>query len=427
MNLTKRLDMYRKLPGSIYVLVIIRLINSMGNFVYPFLTFFLTERVGLSTEAAGTYFLFSAAAQSIGSITGGKLTDHFGRKKLLLLSLGLSAACFIPCTLLGNSILIPVLLVLSGIFSGAAQPINTAMVTDLSSRENRKMVFSLLYMGSNIGFAIGPMIAGFLYRKHTNWIFYGNSTAILISMVLIFILIDETMPKFEYNEQTDEQTSEDDDEGAEEGGVIRALLKRPVLLFFSVGRFIYQLVYSCINFAIPLQLKSAFGSTIGPQYFGIIMSFNGVIVIIFTLLITRLTIRMKPLVNMALAGLFYALGFGMIGFINTFPMYLVSALIYTIGEILDITNAGVYVANHSPVTHRGRFNAVISLIISSGFALGPYLFGKFLSVFSLFKLWILLFCLSAGASLFMIWLRFFQRRIDSKHHATCKGENIISK
>jgi predicted MFS family arabinose efflux permease len=69
----------------------------MGNFVYPFLTFFLTDRVGIGAEAVGTYFLVRAVAQNIGSITGGKLTDHYGRKKTLIAFSGLSAVCFIPC------------------------------------------------------------------------------------------------------------------------------------------------------------------------------------------------------------------------------------------------------------------------------------------------------------------------------------------
>lgn len=406
MGLTRKLDIYSGLPRSIYVLFIVRIVNAMGNFVYPFLTFFLTERLGFSAEAAGEFFLASAVFQAIGSIAGGKLTDHIGRKKLLLGFLGMSALCFFPGPFLGNSILIPVFLILSGMFAGAAQPVSSAMITDLTNKENRRQAFSLLYMGTNIGFSIGPMIAGFLYKNYTNWIFYGNAFAIAISLVLILLFIPETMPNVEDMEQAE---YEGDDEAAEEGSVMDALRKRPVLMLFSIGRLVNQLVYSCIGFAIPLQLAEKFGSNLGPKYFGIIMSFTGLVVITFTMPATRLSLKLKPLINIALAGFFYAIGFGMIGFIDTLPLFLLSAFIFTVGEVLEATNAGAYIANHSPITHRGRFNALITMIIGTGNAIGPYFFGKFITSYGLFELWILCFWLTFASGLFMLWLRYYER------------------
>lgn len=40
------------------------------------------------------------------------------------------------------------------------------------------------------------------------------------------------------------------------------------------------------------------------------------------------------------------------------PLFLLSTLLWTVGEILQVTNASVYVANNSPISHRGRFNAI---------------------------------------------------------------------
>lgn len=406
MGLAKRLNMYSGLPRSIYVLFIVRIVNGMGNFVYPFLTFFLTERLGFSPEAAGEFFLASAAFQGVGSIVGGKLTDHIGRKKLLLGFLGMSAICFFPCPFLGSSILVPVFIILSGIFSGAAQTVTSAMITDLTNKKNRKQSFSLLYMGTNIGFSVGPMIAGFLYKNHTNWIFYGNIFAILISFILILTFVVETMTKAEDEEWEEYKGG---DEAAEKGGVFKALWKRPVLMLFAIGRLVNQLVYSSIGFALPLQLVESFGSTLGPKYFGILMSFNGLVVIFSTIPATKLTLKYKPLINVAIAGFFYAVGFGMIGFIDTLSLFILSAFIFTVGEVLEATNSGVYIANHSPVTHRGRFNSILTFIIGTGSAVGPYFFGKFITDYGLFKLWILCFSLTFASGLFMLWLRHYER------------------
>lgn len=411
MGLNRKFSIYSGLPGPIYVLFIVRVVSAMGNFVYPFLTFFLTERMGFNTETAGEFFLASALFQAAGSILGGKLTDHIGRKKLLTGFQLLSALCFMPCPFLGTSITIPFLLILSGMFTGAVQTVSSAMISDLTCKDNRVRSFSLLYMGTNIGFAVGPMIAGFLYKNHTNWIFFGNTFAILISMVLILIYIEETMPDMGALEQ---EEAEEAGEAAEEGSVFSALVKRPVLILFCIGRFVNQFVYSCIGFAIPLQLAHSFGGSLGPKYFGIIMSFTGFVVIAFTMPATRLTLKLKPLINIAMAGFFYSIGFGMIGFIDTLPLFLLSAFIFTVGEVLEATNAGAYIANNSPVTHRGRFNALINMITGMGTAVGPYFFGRFIAAYGLFRLWILCFSLTFASGLFTLWLRWYERSREYK-------------
>lgn len=414
MKILKKVDMYGGLPRSIYILSIIRVVNAMGNFVYPFLTLFLTEHIGLSKKAAGTYFMISAMAQAAGSLIGGKLTDHFGRKKLYLIFQGLAACCFAPCAFLGNSHLIPILLISSGFFMSAAQPANSAMMTDLTNKNNRKSAFSLLYLGINVGFSIGPMIAGFLYRNHTGLIFIGNTVSIIISLIILSLFVEDTMPS---KEEMEESKALSDDEAAENTNVLKAFLNRPALMLFMVGKTINAFVYSTIGFVIPLQLTQSFGSNLGSKYFGFVMATNGITIIILTTFIIKLTMKIPPVLNIALAAIFYAVGFGMLGFINSFPLFIFSAVLYTIGEILEATNAGVYIANHSPMNHRGRFNAIIPLITGVGFSIGPFVFGRFIDNYGTQKLWIICFILLMISSAFMRWLRGFEIRQEDKNLA----------
>jgi MFS family permease len=398
-------SLYSGLPRSIYILAIVRVVNAMGNFVYPFLTLFLTEHIGLSKKAAGTYFMISAFVQAAGSLIGGKLTDNFGRKKLFIVFQGLSAMCFIPCAFLGNSIWVPRLLIAAGFFMSAAQPANSAMITDLTNKQNRKAAFSLLYLGINLGFSVGPMIAGFLYRNYTKYIFLGNAISIIITLVLLMVFIEDTMPS---KEEVEESKGLADAESAEDTNVFAALIKRPSLSLFLVGKTINAFVYSTIGFVIPIQLTEVFGSDLGSKYFGFVMATNGIVIIICTTFILKATMKIKPVINVALASLFYAVGFGMLGFISSFPLFITAAVLYTIGEILEATNSGVYIANHSPINHRGRFNAVIPLITGVGFSFGPYIFGRFIDSYGIKKLWIMCFVLAFISSLFMRWLRSYE-------------------
>ncbi len=404
-KLLSKVEIYSGLPRTIYILAIVRVVNAMGNFVYPFLTLFLTEHIGLSKKDAGTYFMISAFVQAAGSLIGGKLTDHFGRKKLYLIFQGFAALCFAPCAFLGNSIWIPRLLITAGFFMSAAQPANSAMITDLTNKDNRKSAFSLLYLGINLGFSVGPMIAGFLYRNHTRLIFLGNTVSIIIALILLSIFIEDTLPS---KEEIEESKAVNDTESAEDTNVFKALLRRPSLSLFLVGKTINAFVYSTIGFVIPIQMTQIFGSDLGSKYFGFVMATNGIVIIISTTFILKLTMKIKPVINVALASLFYAVGFGMLGFVNSFPLFIFAAVLYTIGEILEATNSGVYIANHSPINHRGRFNAVIPLITGVGFSFGPYIFGRFIDSYGIKKLWIMCFILAFISSVFMRWLRTYE-------------------
>ncbi|WP_069649970.1 MDR family MFS transporter [Caloranaerobacter ferrireducens] len=405
MGVLKRFNNYRGLPRSIYIIFLARIINSMGAFVYPFLTYFFVENLGLGEHTAGEYILLASTAFVPGSLIGGKLADHFGRKKILLLFQGLAALTLIPCAFLGNSMMIPWLLILSSFFGGAANPSSGAMVTDLTNPNNRQEAFSLLYLGTNLGIAVGPLIAGFLYNNYIEWIFLGDAITTFISLLLVLIYVKETIPS---EDEVKDSFNKKDDEKAEEGNIILVLLKRPALLAFSAVSTIYSFVYSQHSFSIPLQVREIFAVN-GPKVFGWVMTTNALSVIILTVFITVITRNNKSTTNIAVAGIFYSIGFGMLYYINSFYLVILSTVVWTIGEILIVTNSSVYIANHTPISHRGRFNAVLPIISGFGYAVGPVIMGKYIEANSVRMVWPILFVLSLGAATLMYLLSLTER------------------
>lgn len=405
MEIKKYFKTYSGLPKSIYVLFGVRIINSLGAFVGPFLTMFLSNKIGLSKEVIGVFIMINSFSSIPGSLIGGKISDSFGRKKTLVVFQGLAAACYLPCAFLGSSIIIPYFLILATFFNSIAQPAYGAMIADITNVENRNSSYSLLYLGGNLGFSFGPMIAGFLYSHYLKMMFIGNSIAVFCSIAIIYTFIRESKPKKE-----NELTVENEYEKPEEGSMIKALLDRPLLLVFAFLSIIYGFVYSQYPFCIPLQVEGIFKSNYSIVY-GRIMAANGVTVIVFTTVITRLTRKLSAIQNISLAGLFYACGFGMLFFVKTYPMFIVSTVIWTIGEILQSTNAGVYIANHTPMSHRGRFNAVIPIITGLGFSVGPYIMGKYIKNRSVIDAWPVAFVAAITASvLFYLLYRTEKKR-----------------
>jgi len=384
MHVPRLFRTYAGLDRSIYFLFLAQVVNSVGHFVHPFLTLYLTQKLDMGARQAGFYVLLSLVAWVPGSLIGGKIADSFSRKRAMILFHTLPALALVPCAFLGPSRLVAWLLIGVSFLNGLADPVNDAMLTDLTIAAQRKAAFSLLYLGHNIGVAVGPLAAGFLFTRSLTWFFLGDAITSLAAVVLIAVFVRESKPT---REQVRRSFAADaSPERAEEGSLAAVLLRRPFLVAFLFINIPLSLAYAQTHFSLPLQLADLFGES-GSVTYGMLMSFNALTVILLTTVVLRLTERVPPALTVALSGLFYAGGFGLIGLVRTVPWLLASTLIWTVGEILGATGVGAYVANHSPMTHRGRINSVAPIIMFSGQASGPALAGRVIDRFSLAVIW----------------------------------------
>ena len=406
---------YSGLERSIYVLFFARIINSLGFFVYPFLTLLLTNKLGYSAKDAGVILMVCSTSFVPGSLIGGKLSDHIGRKKLLVTAQLCSAACFLSCAFLKNQQLIPFFIIGAEFFMGVVHPTSQAMVFDLSRPENRKAAFSLLYLGHNIGFAVGPLLAGFLYNNHTRWLFAGDAITTFISVMLVIFLVAETKPDSEQlrASMAEAEKGGNSSEHAVEGSVFKVLFQRPILLWFVFLVMLLNFVYAQMSFSLPIFMNDTFG-TDGPMLFGSAMSFNAVVVIAGTTLIISATKNMKPILATALTAVLYAFGFGAIYFAKTFALIIITAFIWTTGEILGATNIDVFIANHTPMSHRGRINSIVPIIMGTGQALSPFLVGAFIEIASVEMVWPLCFILAMIAAAGFTVMYFSDKKKDRK-------------
>lgn len=405
-------SIYRGLPRGVYVLFIATIVNGVGIFVFPFLTLFLTEKLGMNALQAGNFMFFTSIAYLPGAIIGGKLADYFGRRKVMLVAQLSAAAMFIPCGILtldgtpAAVLMIPVFILLNIIADGFADPARGAMQTDLTTPENRRAAFSLTYLGHNLGFALGPLIAGFLFHSAPQWLFWGNAIAAVSSMALVVGFIPESKPT---EETMKASLLTNSSEKAHEGGLLSAVRSRPFLILFVFLTAWFGFVYAQHRFSLPLLTQSLFGER-GAALYGSLMTLNAVLVIVFTAPIIALLSRLKPIVNVAIAGVLFAAGFGMLAFVRTPLMFLVSTSVWTVGEIVEATNSHAYVANNTPMSHRGRFHAILPFIGGFGWAISTPVGGRFIESMGLRTPWLLYGAIAAVVSVLLLGLSRLERR-----------------
>ena len=403
---SKMLSAYRGFPRSIYIIFVVQIINRFGDFVVPFLTLYLTIKLGLSFGTTGLIVMVASVVSIPGSIIGGEFADKLGRKKVYILAQTIAGMLLIPCAFLNNPSAIVICIILATFFNGAVRPAINSMIADILPPHRRQLGYSLNYLGVNVGVAIGPILAGFLFNHSLPLLFIGDAITSFIAVSLVLIYVDEVDPL------TSEVavTAEEKDES---GNLLEVMLKRPKIIIFLLISILYSAVYIQQRFSLPIMLDNIFLAQ-GPEKFGLLMSVNALTVLILTIWVTHITRRLKHLTNMVIAGVLYAIGFGMVGYISTFYMFMISTILWTLGEILMATNFGVYIANHSPRNYRARFSALSGLNNAIGGALGTLLMGIYIGINGIKAVWNLTFVLSCTGALLMFLLSVYSSKKQAK-------------
>ncbi|WP_332447387.1 MFS transporter [Sphaerochaeta sp.] len=371
-------SLYRGLERSIYILFVIRIINRFGDFVQMLLVLILTGKLMLSSSQAGLFVSSSIVLTMLGQLTSGFLSDRFGSKRLLVFYQSMISFSYLLCAMLyvSHPHFVPYLILLASPFRGGTSPLTNTMVADFSKSEQLSRSFSLLYLGTNIGVAVGPVAASFLYARSLVLLFSFSSLLLCLSTILLGLSIKmvQTRP-VERNEEPSPQVSK----------------ARPqtVLLVFYAFFSLYSLVYGQNTFTLPLQFSFLFGEQTGTGRYAVLMMVNAVTVLVATTTLTAWTYRLGQLSSMALAMFFFVLGYGMYAWCDAFPLFLAATCIWTFGEILMATNANVFVNAYAPRATRSRSNAYVTTASSLGHAISPTFGGLLLLVVSYRQLWLI--------------------------------------
>jgi MFS family permease len=384
----KFIKMYTGLPKKIYILFLVQFINCFGNFVVPFLSLYLISKLKYSSRTAGILVTCAVIVQVPGSMLGGIIGDHWSRKATYIISQTTSAFCILLCGIISYNPLIVALLIASSFFNGGTRPSLNAMAFDLLELKKRKIGYSLLYLGINLGVSVGPILAGFLFNHYLRLFFIVDALTSFIAVLLVLTYIKDPKKTAKKIAQKPISTK----------SFILQMLRKPQFNIFFLIYMMYCFVYVQNSFSLPLMLRAAFSQK-GTIYYGYLMSINAVTVLLATALITHITREKTSLFNIATAGIFYCVGFGMIGISNTFFLYAISTILWTLGEVLISTNSSIYVVNSSDENIRTRCTALMLITNSIGRGLGVFTMGGFIDNFGISSVWPFVMTLALTASI----------------------------
>ncbi|GFZ32939.1 MFS transporter [Clostridium zeae] len=425
MDIKRHLSVYKGLPKDIYVLFISTVINKMGSFIVPLMTLILTEKIGFSKYEAGLFTTIAILSQAPFLVVGGSLVDRFGSKRIIVIFQSLGSLLYLACGFMKPTVAVAVLIVIASNMYALATPAFNAMVPSITPKALMKNAYSLMYLGSNLGLAIGPMIGGILFSKNfLNLLFILDAASTIISTMMVFFFV---RGKAKLNVAMSKNKTQDIKTDSS-GSIFSFFLKNPVIIAFSLIMVVYYFCYVQWNFLLPLQTVEAFGKD-GVGVFSSLFSINAITVIVLTPILTSVTAKTFPLKSMFVGGILYFIAFGMFAINRYILVFVVAIIIMTVGEILVTINSNNYIAQLTPKKYLGRVNSIFFLFMGAGFATGPLVMGSVITLVSFQNAWIMVAALMLCGSFSMYFLKMAEKKksVENKNNFSQEREERISK
>jgi MFS family permease len=351
-------------PRQFWILFGGTLINQVGSgMVFPFLTLYLHQRLNLSMTLVGVILMLWSISGLVGNLAGGSLADRFGRKWLMVFSLGASALGLVAFGLANSLISAAVIVVYVGFVGALFQPARDAMVADLVGTDKRPQAYGLLRVVANLGIAIGPAIGGFLASVSYLIAFLTSASATMVFFFITIFLMRETKPTAALARNAN---------AAAPGNFGTVFRDRRFIVFCGATAFAI-IAYSQMMTVLPVYMKDQFA--LGETFFGWVMTTNAAMVVLLQIPITRVTEKVARLPLIAFGAILYATGVASVALGGTFPHFVASMAILTLGEMIVVPTATAVTADLAPAELRGRYMGVLGLTWNIGFGIGPILGG----------------------------------------------------
>lgn len=353
-------------PGQFWILIAATFIDRLGAaMLFPFFTLYLTRKFEIGMTDVGVLFGIFSLASVAGSMTGGALTDRFGRKGVLIFGLVMSALSSVLMGLTERIELFYAIILLVGVMAEAGGPAQQALVADLLPEEKRASGFGILRVAINLAVAIGPLIGGLLATRSYLLLFVSDAATSVITAIIVYFTLKET-----WGHAADREGAQS---VRQSFSGYRDVLRDSAFIWYLFASILMVLVYIQMNTTLAVYLRDSHG--VNERGFSYILSLNATMVVLFQFPITRRVTRYRPLIVMASGTLLYAVGFAMYGVVSAYSLFLVAMAIITVGEMVVSPVGQAIVARLAPEDKRGRYMAMYGFAWVIPTAVGPLLAG----------------------------------------------------
>jgi MFS family permease len=294
--------------------------------ILPLLPFY-AEKFGASPSVVGLLVSTYAFCQLIAGPMLGRMSDHMGRRPLLLVS---QLGTFIGFLILAyaNALwLIFLSRVIDGLTAGNLS-LAQAYISDVTKPEDRAKSFALIGIAFGMGFLIGPGISGYLSQFSYQYPIFAAAALSATSILATYFLLPSTTPQAADGATPRKFTVLD-------WGNYARYFRQPGLGPLLWQFFAFTLAFSMFMTGFPLFAERRYqwqGHPFGPKEVGYVYAYLGMLgVILQGGLIGRL-VKAFGEMKLVRAGFFLGMvGLAALGFTYSVPLLLLVAAISSSG------------------------------------------------------------------------------------------------
>ncbi len=180
--------------SPLFVLFLTVFIDMVGfGIIIPILPLY-AERFHADPVAIGWLTGIYSGMQIIFTPLLGRLSDKFGRRPVLMLSLAGTAVGFVVMGMARSLLLLFVARIIAGI-TGGNIAIPQAYIADVTTPETRSRWMGMIGAAFGLGFTFGPMIGGIMSRISYSAPFFFAAALSLTNVILLYFILPESLPK----------------------------------------------------------------------------------------------------------------------------------------------------------------------------------------------------------------------------------------
>ncbi len=329
-----------------------------GSACWTFVGIWAIDSLDASSKQLGLYFVIAAVVSAAMGYLGGHISDHLGRRPVILAGWALTALVPLTWTLVGDfRTAIPLLLLVS-LFIPIAMAATQALIADVVRPERHELAYASLRVANNLGVTLGPPIGGaLLLTGDYDVLWVGVAALGTLTTFLAWRLIPSR--------------GEFAPEEPPSRGSFGVLRRDRAFLLFLFAMVLAQLVYFAFEVVLPISAVDSHG--LSPAAWGFLVIINPALVTIFQLRLTRRVERFPAAPKLALAILLMGWPFLLLSVDASIPAMAVVILIFVFGEMLWVPTSQAVVARLAPADLRGAYMGAFASTSSAGFALGPFI------------------------------------------------------
>ena len=344
----------RRLPRRVWVLSAAALINRMGTMALPFLTLYLTRKMGWPASRAAFIVTLYGAVALLTAPASGRLCDILGTRRVMTLSLALAGAVMCLFPLAKTFPAVVALTILWSITNEAFRPANMTAISESATGDLTKPAFALHRTAINLGFSVGPAVGGVLATISFPAIWLSDGLTSLASAALLAAALGDA-PR----------------SGAEPSSQTSAAgLRDPRLLLCLAAVVLMSSAFFQHEAALPLHLVNLLGFS--TRFYGLLFTLNTILIVAFEIPLNHATARWPYRRTLVLGSMLFAVGLGAYAFCTRRWHAAAATCVWTVGEMILMPGMTAYVASLAPERRRGEYMGLYMMAFAAGFMLGPW-------------------------------------------------------